>query len=161
MANRKESANNQVSRKGFVVGTALAGIAALAWGFLGRRENGEAAIAAGISGEAGGCDGRNDIGRVYRDESGDVYMCNPEGEWVKQDPDSGILVDEGKVYKRMGEIPGNYDETYRFSHWAGEITVDEEGNYRRTACYSAADGLGCDMKYIYMGQAEADLYASE
>jgi len=89
-----------------------------------------------------------EYGRAFRNELGDVYLC-ADGTWTLALPDSGILVDDdGRAYIRADEIPGAVPETYRFSHWAGDPYYDQELKQMATkACYSTADGLGCDIRY--------------
>ena len=90
-----------------------------------------------------------EYGRAFRNDFGDVYLCK-DGSWVLQLPDSGIVIDDsGDAYERVDEIPGEVPETYNFSHWAGDAYFDEElQSDARVACYSTADGLGCDILYL-------------
>ncbi len=86
-------------------------------------------------------------GHVYRNIFGDVYLCQ-EGKWILQKLDSGVLVQDGVTYLRADPIPGTVPETFRFSHWAGELYLDKElGAMARVACYFTANGLGCDIRY--------------
>jgi hypothetical protein len=90
-----------------------------------------------------------EYGRAFRNNLGDVYMCE-DGSWTLQIPDSGILIDnDGRAYERVDDIPGAVPETYRFSHWTGDSYLDEKLQADvRTACYSTADGLGCEIRYL-------------
>ncbi len=90
-----------------------------------------------------------EYGRAFKNDLGDVYLCK-DGSWILQLPDSGIVIDDdGKAYERIDEIPGAVPETYNFSHWAGDAYFDEElQSDARVACYSTADGLGCDIRYL-------------
>jgi len=72
------------------------------------------------------------------------FVCL-DGISILQCRSSGVLIDDGVLYSRVDPIPAH---GFRFSHWAGDVYFDEGlGFWARVACYSVADGLGCDIRY--------------
>ena len=96
----------------------------------------------------------NQIGKSFEDNEGRVFTCVDGGNWIQQGEDPGIIYgSDGYIYKRVGDIPGQYPETYKFSHWAGKKQLNEEtGKEVRNACFGTVEGLGCDMTYEVSGK---------
>ncbi len=75
---------------------------------------------------------------------GSAFVCL-DNIWILQCRSSGVLFDERIRYVRIDPLP---DVLFRFDHWAGDVYFDEDlGFTARVACYSTADGLGCDIRY--------------